>query len=539
MPSNPSKSNRERLSHGTEQPPLWTQGAFWFYGSASIAFGIKDNAFSYLLLIYCNHVLGMPGYLPARAMALALVWDAFFDVFLGHLSDKTSSPLGRRHPYMYAALFVLPPSFYALFHPMITLDDNNSFYYILALTITIRTGTTLFEIPSAAQLPDLEQDYERRNKWLALRYCFGWCGGNILHMVNFARWVGVHGNSSQTGYSIYAAVGSAIIFLTILISSLGTQKLSAALPRPTSPFRIHDIKHEFGQAFQSIGNGNFQALFYYGIAVGVASGLGNALTLYLMSYYFALTGVEISIVSVAIMVSPIVATYIAPCLGRLLGKKHAAMWSCSAAILFGPVPYILVLSGHWPELGSAPSLYAFSIHSIFMVVLSIIIGVMTDSMMADVVEDGEVNTERRSEGLYFAARGFAGKMISGGGIIFAGNLVSFVGLDHVKDAKEMTWETRYALAKFYCPLYTLLQLVGLMALSRYNIDRADHDENLAKLSQRRKQPIEEEDQFLAESLGAEQGTRRRRSPNPSPSLVGREDSDSCEGGEAAMGALGY
>ena len=33
---------------------------FWYYGSASIAYGIKNNAFSYLLLIYANQVLGLP-----------------------------------------------------------------------------------------------------------------------------------------------------------------------------------------------------------------------------------------------------------------------------------------------------------------------------------------------------------------------------------------------------------------------------------------------------------------------------------------------
>ena len=39
----------------------------------------------------------------------------------------------------------------------------------------------------------------------------------------------------------------------------------------------------------------------------------------------------------------------------------------------------------------------------------IIGGVMLDSMMADIVEDSEVKTSRRSEGLFYAARSFAGK----------------------------------------------------------------------------------------------------------------------------------
>jgi hypothetical protein len=43
------------------QPILEKNPTFWFYGSASIAYGIKNNAFSYLLLIYANQVLGLPG----------------------------------------------------------------------------------------------------------------------------------------------------------------------------------------------------------------------------------------------------------------------------------------------------------------------------------------------------------------------------------------------------------------------------------------------------------------------------------------------
>ena len=167
------------------QPILEKNPTFWFYGSASIAYGIKNNAFSYLLLIYANQVLGLPGYLASLALAIAMIWDAVSDLLLGHWSDKTSSRLGRRHPFMYAAFFVLPITFYALFNPVIELNDDNTFYYVLVLALLIRTGTTLFEVPSTALLPDLETDYDRRNKWLALRHFFGWTGGNGIHMINF------------------------------------------------------------------------------------------------------------------------------------------------------------------------------------------------------------------------------------------------------------------------------------------------------------------------------------------------------------------
>ena len=81
-----------------------------------------------------------------------MIWDAVSDLLLGHWSDKTSSRLGRRHPFMYAAFFVLPITFYALFNPVIELNEDNTFYYVLVLALLIRTGTTLFEVPSVAQL---------------------------------------------------------------------------------------------------------------------------------------------------------------------------------------------------------------------------------------------------------------------------------------------------------------------------------------------------------------------------------------------------
>ena len=84
------------VAESVHEGPLERKPIFWFYGSASVAYGIKDNAFSYLLLIFANQVLGIPGYLASLALAIAMVWDAVSDLLLGHWSDKTSSRLGRR-----------------------------------------------------------------------------------------------------------------------------------------------------------------------------------------------------------------------------------------------------------------------------------------------------------------------------------------------------------------------------------------------------------------------------------------------------------
>lgn len=464
---------------------LETRPIFWFYGSAAIAYGIKNNAFSYLLLIYANQVLGIPGYLASVALAVAMLWDAVSDLLLGHWSDKTRSRLGRRHPFMYAALLTLPLCFYALFNPVIALNDTNVFAYVLIVSILIRTGTTLFEVPSTALLPDLESDYDRRNKWLALRHAFGWYGGNGIHIVNFTFFVGAYGVAVQTGYSIYGVVGAVLIFLSILISSSGTQRVAAALPRPAEHFKIREINREIRQIFQSVRNRNFAALFFYGLSFGVASGLGTALYLYNTTYFFGFSGAQIATTGIGVLVSPAVAYWAAPHFGLRYGKKRAAIGAILVMIALYPVPYFLLLAGLWPALGSWAGLYLYSVFIVVEVICAIIGGVLLDSMMADVVEESEVATERRSEGLFYAARGFAAKAISAGGIVGAGTIVSLVGLDGVTHVDQVTRDLRMNLALFFLPAYCTLNLIGLGFISRYRIDRDGHRNNLESLAARR------------------------------------------------------
>jgi len=471
-------------------PVLEKNPTFWFYGSASIAYGIKNNAFSYLLLIYANQVLGLPGYLASLALAIAMIWDAVSDLLLGHWSDKTSSVLGRRHPFMYASFFVLPLTFYALFNPVIELNEDNTFFYVLALALLIRTGTTLFEVPSTALLPDLETDYDRRNKWLALRHFFGWTGGNGIHMINFMFWVGAYGVASQTGYSIYGIAGALVIAAAILISSLGTQKVAAALPRPSEPFRVLAIKSEIKQIFQSVKNKNFAALFFFGLTVGIAGGLGTALYLYNTTYFFGFSGKQISVTAIGVLISPVIAYWAAPYLGRIFGKKRAAIFAILVNVSLYPIPYILLLTGYWPELGSWTSLYIYSCFIVMEVICGIIGGVLLDSMMADVVEDSELKTQRRSEGLFYAARGFAAKAVSAGGIIGAGSIVSLVGLDGITSLGDVTNEIRMDLATLFLPIYCGLYVLGLVIVSKYRITRADHDEHLQQLSARKEKLAE-------------------------------------------------
>ena len=87
---------------------------FWAYGVASVSFGIKNHAFSYLLLIFSTNVIGLSGYQASIALAIAMLWDAVTDLLLGHWSDKTHSPSGPAPPLHVCS--IVDPSLFILGH---------------------------------------------------------------------------------------------------------------------------------------------------------------------------------------------------------------------------------------------------------------------------------------------------------------------------------------------------------------------------------------------------------------------------------------
>ena len=462
---------------------------FWYYGSASIAFGIKNNAFSYLLLPFTTQVLGMPGYVAASALGVAMLWDAVSDLVLGHWSDKTSSRLGRRHPFMYAALILLPLSFWGMFNPVIELTEELQFWYVLVFAIMIRTATTLVEVPSAAQLPELESQYERRSRWLSIRHAFGWMGGNGLHTINFFLWVGHYGMSVHTGYAIYAWVGATLIAISILISSLGTQRYFSALPRPAKSAHGANVwgvlVHATSELVQSLSNKNFAVLFFNGLLTGIAGGMLAALYLYNTNYFFGFSGAQIAMTGVFVLASPLISMITIPLLSKHFSKRQIAILAISCFIVLTPFPYVMFLVGMWPTMGSWTSLFLYSLFIVIEVVCLIINGVMLDSMMADVVEDSEIDTSRRSEGLFYATRGFAAKAFSAGGIFLAGIIVSIVGMESFVTAADMSHDHRVLLTSWFLPIYCGLHITAIVLLMFYRIQKDTHEQNLATLARRK------------------------------------------------------
>jgi Na+/melibiose symporter-like transporter len=110
--------------------------------------------------------------------------------------------------------------------------------------------------------------------------------------------------------------------------------------------------------------------------------------------------------------------------------------------------------------------------------------ILAASMVADLVEQAELRTGRRSEGMFYAAYTFMRKCGVGVGIVLAGFVLSAVGLAAGAQQGQVTGETLWRLGAVYAPGILLLWLTMIAIISQYRIDRDEHEENLRKLAER-------------------------------------------------------
>jgi len=110
-----------------------------------------------------------------------------------------------------------------------------------------------------------------------------------------------------------------------------------------------------------------------------------------------------------------------------LGKKWASIGVSTAAIIIVPLPVVLRLVGWFPENRTPMVLPLLMLFNLIGITLLIASNILFSSMVADVAEDSEVTTGRRSEGVFTAATLFVQKATSGIGIFASSLLLGAIG----------------------------------------------------------------------------------------------------------------
>ena len=455
------------------------------YGFGAVAYGVKDSGFGTFLLLFYNQVVGLPSATVGLVIMMALLIDAFVDPAVGFFSDRTRTRWGRRHPWMYASALPIMIGWLLLWNPPAMLSQPQTLVWLFAMAVLVRSAVSCYEVPSVALTPELTSGYDERTRIMAYRYLFGWVGGLLMLLSAYQYFLSPtaafpNGLLNRAGYAGFALAGAVAIGIAILVSALGTHHEIRHLPNP--PIARQTLRESFAELRQTVKNRAFAILMAAGVCAYTIQGISYAMSNYLYTYVWGFKGPVFVYLTLALFLGVFLAFLAAPRLGRTGSKPRVALAAVLLGATLNTAPYWLRMLGIFPEVGDRallPILFALFILGTASNVTGFILGA---SMMADVVEDSEARTGRRSEGVFFAGSFFVQKCTSGIGIFFAGMILAVVGFPAKATPGTVLVATIDRLTLIYAGLYVVLACVSAYFFSRFPFGRVEHEARLARLA---------------------------------------------------------
>lgn len=462
-----------------------SNGTMASYGFGAVAYGVKDAGFGTFLLLFYNQVVGLPSATVGLVIMMALLIDALVDPAVGFFSDRTRTKWGRRHPWMYASALPIMVGWLLLWNPPSVMSQPQTLVWLFAMAVLVRTAVSCYEVPSVALTPELTSGYDERTRIMAYRYLFGWVGGLLMLLSAYKYFLAPtaafpNGLLNRAGYSGFALAGALLIGVAILVSALGTHHEIKHLPN--APIARQTLRDSFAELRETVKNRAFAILMAAGVCAYTIQGISYAMSNYLYIYVWGFKGPTFVYLTIALFSGVFLAFLAAPRLGKSASKPKAAMTAVLCGAALNTSPYWLRMLGVFPEVGEStllPMLFGFFILGTASNVTGFILGA---SMMADVVEDSEAKTGRRSEGVFFAGSFFVQKCTSGIGIFFAGMILAVAGFPAKATPGTVPVGTIDRLTLIYAGLYIALACISAFFFSRFPFGRVEHEARLARLA---------------------------------------------------------
>lgn len=454
------------------------------HGIGSMSDGAQLQLVGGVLLLYYSQVLRLPAQWVSLALAISIFLDAFWDPWIGYASDNLRTRLGRRHPLMYASALPAAACFAMLWLPPAGLSDFQLFAWLLACVASFRFFHSCYMVPSGALAPELAPAYHDRTVLIGYRWMLGAAGGAITAILVYGVFLRgtpefPQGQLNPAGYPGMALAIAAFIAATILIASFGTHSQIASLHRPAPS--AQGLRASLQEVLTTFKNRNFIVAVIAGALGATSSALYQGLTIYFNTYLFALPSSSLMALVLTLLVSGPLAFVVAPTLSRRLGKKRACMGLFFTSLLFTHGPIILRLLDLLPANGTPQLLGFLLVNNLIGGVLSMSGFILATSMIADIVEDNQVRTGRRSEGLLFSADSLLNKIVSAMATILPGLLLALVQFPVGARAETLDPAILRHLAMIYVPVAVTLSAFSIASWSFYRIDEGAHAANLKSI----------------------------------------------------------
>ena len=451
------------------------------YSIGAVANGIKTDTFTFFLLFFYSNIIGLNPGLAGLAIFIALCFDAVTDPLMGTISDRTNSKYGRRHPYMMISFIPMSLGYILLFAPRQDWDmsQNDLFLWMTIFTIITRIGMTLFDIPHRAFGGEVTKDYEERTLLMSWREMIGWVAGLSNAFLGYGIFFAStpeypQGQLNPDAWFPFALTGAVFMIISVLYSSFSTKDEIKDLSKWNGNIALYEIFNELKIA---VTNKTFLIFFFGNLFLSLAWGLANTLTLFVNTYFWEFEATQIKYFLPIYLIATLLAFYITPRIVKVLEKRTVVLIAIAGVGFLSPVAFIMYNLGLTPEKGSLQLVLFISIFLVFLITFNVMGIMVRDSMVGDIADEVELQSNKRQEGILFATVGFMQKLNAGLGSFFAGLVLNYINFDRANHTAEQA----YTLAFIQGPVTTLLMIVPFIIFLGYTLSSSRHKEIINSL----------------------------------------------------------
>ena len=436
------------------------------YGVGELGTAVPIGLAIFYLLFFLTEVVGLSPTLAGTVLLIGRVWDAVNDPVIGWLSDRTQSRWGRRYPWL--VLGALPLGFFTFMLwlvPPLESEISLFIYYVL-MAVGGYAAFSVIILPMVAIATELTPDYDERTSIMSVRSAANIIGsvvGLVLAQIIFALV-----ENTRRQYMILGAVSGIFIVIAIAVCVVGTYGQYRPVMRKQPELSPHPMGHQLRRVFAN-------RAFRWVMGLYLCSWVGVQVTAAMLPFFVTdwmhLGEQHFTQMAIAVQGSSVVLMPLWLWVTKRTSKQMVYYTGAPLALI-GVCILGLVQPG---QIG-------------LMYVIGVVIGaglstfyLVPFAMLPDVIDDEELRTGERQEGMFISLMVFLQKVGVAIAIFLSGWMLDWAG--QIGPNAHLLIIRLLASA-----LPSLLICGGIYCVYRYPLTRKAHHRIRLQLERNRKQP---------------------------------------------------
>lgn len=450
------------------------------YAVASIGDAGSYTLVSTYLLFFLTTVVGIDPFIAGTITAAGAIWNTIWSPVIGYISDHTWGRFGKRLPFIFCAAFPLALSNYLLFNTMDGSEGLEILYYSI-MVIVFWTAFSAFFNPYLALGSEITGDYNERTSVRAYAYIFNVVGmslGMVLPTAIVELLMDM-GNTVEEGWKIMGAIIGLVTLGTLVFTVLAMK----SKVNPSMKQEGVSIGGMFQEYWQVLKLKPLQWLLATGLIYLCANTISSANRIYFMTYNMGMSGTEITLALITLLVGGILFTPVISAVSRRFDKRKTFIY-------FALISAALIIYARISGIDSWIGLISYFV--VYSCVNTAYWQLMP-AMIYDVCEVDELYNGKRRSGIIASMQSLVESLSAAISLQLLGAMLKLAGFDG--DATVQTPTAELWIENTMTLVAALFMIAAAITMSRYTVTREKFEEIIVALQKRQNGIVLSQDDY--------------------------------------------